>query len=346
MKRISELRQDLVTGEWVVVATGRAHRPNEFAKRSPRIPPQTKRSCPFEVLFDGALLAYDAKGTEFSGRMIAKHRSTLASSWRVQVIPNKYPAFAQHGVCAVDHKVGPYHWQDGVGFHEVVVLRDHTKTIADMRGHEVLPLFRAYRDRYRTIEDDACVEYISIFHNHGFSAGASISHPHSQIIAIPVIPPDVGRSLRGSLEYFKREKACVHCVMLAFERKEKKRVVYENKRFTVVCPFVSRSAYEIRIFPRVHTSEFESSSDEDLAELSEAVVHALRAFKKTLKDPDYNFFIHTAPVSSSVSAKHYHWHIEIIPKTAIWAGFDIGTGIEISTTSPEDAARELRLSLR
>ncbi len=351
MRQLSELRQDLVTGEWVVVATARARRPNDFAKRIHSIRRQPKTDCPFEKFSSHALLAYDAKGERFpthsSGvRLDRKDRTYLNRAWQVQVIPNKYPAFAQHGVCAVERTIGPHHWQDGVGFHEIVITRDHTKSIAEMSEKEVAVILHAYRERYLALKDDSCVEYISIFHNHGPSAGASISHPHSQIIAIPVIPPDVGRSLRGSAEYFKKNRTCVHCTMLAFERKEKTRILYENDRFTVLCPYVSRSAFEIHLFPRDHASEFEETSDRDLNAAADVIRRAIRAIGRSLNNPDYNFFIHTAPTAGGGAAHSYHWHIEIIPKTAIWAGFEIGTGIEISTISPESAAKYLRTFIR
>ena len=339
MKLESELRQDMITGEWVVVAMGRARRPNKFVKQRPQqVPGEPKKNCPFESLIPNTLLVYDQRG------MTVEDRAYLRGSWWVQVVPNMYPAFGRHGVCSVERTVGPYHLRDGVGFHEVVITRDHTRSIAHMTPEEVAIILRAYRERYLVIQDDNCVAYISIFHNHGSTAGASISHPHSQIIAIPVIPPDVGRSLKGSLEYFKQHKTCVHCTMIAFERKEKTRVIYENDHFIIICPYVSRSAFEIRIFPKVHEPQFEKIKDDEITFLAPALQKALFALRRSLANPDHNFFIHTAPNSGGPSVGHYHWHIEIIPKTAIWAGFEIGTGIEISTISPEAAAQFLRKS--
>ncbi len=236
-KGISELRQDLVTGDWVVIATGRARRPDEFARvHAPELPHQ-KSTCPFERLLPEALLAFDHSGEAYR-RLTPTVRRRLEREWWVQVVPNKYPAFG-HGACAVGRRHGPYHWQDGVGFHEVVIPRDHGRPTARMSVPEAATVLRAYRDRYLALEEDECVRYISIFHNHGREAGASIWHPHSQIIAIPVIPPDVGRSLRGSAEFSKRHGRCVHCVMLDFERRERTRIVFSNRDFIVVCPCVA-----------------------------------------------------------------------------------------------------------
>lgn len=339
MKHISELRQDIVTGDWVLVATGRARRPNEFAKHAVRGKPQPKKGCPFERLLPAAVLVYDRRGDNF--RLTGKDKRYLEKNWWIQVVPNKYPAFGR-GLCGIERRTGPYFWQDGVGFHDVVVSRDHNQPVASMSREEVAVILRAYRDRYLLLKDEDCIEYISIFYNHGREAGASIYHPHSQIIAAPVIPPDVSRSLRGSAEYFRKNKKCPHCVMLEFELKDKKRIIHMNKDFAAFCPFVPRQAFEIRIFPRRHQSRFEKVTESEIHSLAEVLQGALVRLERGLSDPAYNFFIHTAPTYGVGKEEYYHWHIEIIPKTSIWAGFEIGTGIEISTIAPETAAQFLR----
>lgn len=339
MKNISELRQDIVTGDWVVVATGRAKRPQAFARHAPERP-QPKPSCPFERLIPSALLVYDAGGQRY--RLSAKDRRHLERSWWLQVVPNKYPAFSYRARCPAVASHGPYRLTDGAGFHEVVVTRHHTRSLAAMSAAEAVMVIRAYRQRYLALKDEECVRYVSIFHNYGRAAGATVSHPHSQIIAIPVVPPDVGRSLRGSADYYRRHRRCVHCAMLAFERRGGRRMVYENRGFAVFCPYVSRSAFEVRIFPKRHQPEFEAIDERETLELADSLRAALAKLSKGLQDPAYNFFIHTAPTADGQRAPHYHWHVEIVPKTAIWAGFEIGTGIEISTIAPEAAAEFLR----
>ena len=157
-----------------------------------------------------------------------------------------------------------------------------------------------------------------------------------------MIPPDIGRSLAGSAAYYRRHRRCVHCAMIAFERRDGRRIVYENGDYIVFCPFVSRSAFEIRIFPKRHQPEFEAIGDREILAAADALRTALAKLERGLKDPAYNFFIHTAPTADGKRMPHYHWHIEIVPKTAVWAGFEIGTGIQISTTSPEVAGRYLR----
>lgn len=328
-KSVSELRQDTVSGDWVVIATGRARRPHDFV-REKRVPfLQPKNACPFEKSFADARAAYARDGAQ------------KQSDWWVQAIPNKYPAF-DAGVCAVFRARGPYVATDGVGAHEVVITRDHTRSFALMSDEEADLVVRAYQDRLRSLADDPCVEYISLFHNHGRLAGATISHPHSQIIALPVVPPDVASSLEGSGRYFEREKKCVHCVMLAYDRRENKRIIFESARFIALVPFASRTAFEIRIFPKSHRARFEDMAPEEHTDFAHTLRVTLAKLYKGLKNPDYNFFLHTAPVKRRPSSEHYHWHFEILPKTAIWAGFEIGTGIEISVIAPEDASAFLK----
>lgn len=339
MRNVSELRQDLVTGAWVVIATGRAKRPNQFLRKEKEaIPP--KSGCPFEGLLSKAVLVIDRQGEKY--RITKKDLQHLKKNWFVQVVPNKYPVFGR-GVCQVERKLGPHRWMDGAGFHEVIITRDHARPIALMTQRETENVIKSYRERYAALKDEDCVEYISIFHNHGREVGASIFHPHSQLIATPVIPPDVARSLRGSANYAHTHKnACVHCIMLDFETRDGRRIVYENKEFVVLCPYVSRIAFEVHIFPKRHHPRFEISHDDDLPHIADALRTALGKLYVALGNPPHNFFIHTSPAAYTREFSHYHWHLEILPKTAIWSGFEISTGIDIATVSPEEAAKYLR----
>jgi UDPglucose--hexose-1-phosphate uridylyltransferase len=339
MRAISELRQDMVTGDWIVVATGRAKRPDQFLKRENREHVQPKTDCPFERLMPDAYAVYDAGGKPLS--LSGNAREGSEKKWSLQVVPNKYPAFG-HGVCALMRHAGPYAFQDGTGFHDVVITRSHNKAAGRFSAREAHTLFQAWQDRYRVLAKDSCVQYVSIFENHGHEAGASVYHPHSQIIALPVVPPHIAHSLAGSLLYQKKHRVCVHCRMLAFEKKDKERIIYENKEVVVIAPFASRLAFEMKLFPKRHASRFEDARPELLSAVADAFHAVLSKLDRGLKNPPYNSFIHTAPAKGGAKHDHYHWHIEIFPKTSIWAGFEIGTGIEISTIAPEEAAKFLR----
>lgn len=323
----SELRRDLVTGDWIVIAKERAKRPSDFATKGESL------TC----LADDPFRDPQASG---NGEPVLKYENK-DKEWTLQVIPNKFPAFTQQGECAVTREEGPYEVIDGRGHHEVVITRDCDKHFALFSKEQAEEVIRAYNARYNELKKDSCVKYVSVFHNHGKEAGASVVHPHSQIIAIPVVPPDVSRSLRGSKEFNEKDGGCVHCTMIEWEKKEGSRVIYENDTMIAFCPYVSRTAFEIRVFPKEHQSRFEDLDPKKFSDLGDAMRESLAKLYHALGNPSYNFFLHTAPVNDD-DYSYYHWHMEIIPKTLIWAGFELATGVEISTIEPERAAQFLR----
>ena len=339
-RTISELRQDLVSDEWVVIAPGRARRISQRFRKKSKIKPPPTSTCPFEdpqkTGHGAPFLALDKKGKEIVWQLGRQY------PWFLQVLPNKFPIVGK-GDCSVAHRQGPHSWLEGAGFHEIVIYREHSKQPAYFTGREVELMLRGYQERHRALSQEDCVEYVLIYHNHGLEAGASIYHPHSQIIALPVIPPDVGRSIKGSEEYYKKHRRCVHCDMIRWERKAKKRLVYENKEMTVFCPFASKVSFEVRIFPKKHEHSFADIDDTQREYLADAFGKVLHKIAKGLGEPSYNFFIHTAPTRPE-QFKHYHWHIEILPRTSIWAGVELGTGIEVVAVAPEKAAAYLRKS--
>ena len=253
---------------------------------------------------------------------------------------NKYPAFS-YSDSLRERAEGPYSLMDGVGYHEVVITSDHKKSLAELPLAHVRKVIDAYQERYLELANEKFINYVSIFHNHGREAGASIAHPHSQIIAIPIIDPDLQGSLSGSRLFFETQGECVHCKMMEWDLEDKRRIIYANKEFVVLAPFASRAAFEARIYPKEHQPYFERIKDKEKDLLASALQTALRKIFKGLNDPAYNFFLHTAPADGK-DYGHYHWHFEILPKTAVWAGFELGAGIEISTVEPEAAAKYLR----
>ncbi len=325
----SQLRQDLVSGDWIVISPGRARKHLQLLKKQGKRKRVPVKGCPFEnpqaTGHGKPILIYEKKG-----------------DWLVQIVENKYPAFVHKSVCASLFKKGPYSVMEGIGHHDLLITRDHDKNFVHLDKDLANLVFQTFRDRYLMLLNDSCLAYVSIFHNYGPKAGASIYHPHYQITAIPVIPSDIEHSLGGSLNYFRKHKRCVHCTMIDWEKKEKKRIVYENPGAIVFTPFISREPFELRIFPKKHLPYFENTLDEDLEWIVEALQVALQKIEKKLNDPDYNFFIHTAPLKDKNKYKNYHWHIEIQPKISISAGFELGTGIEITVVDPDEATKILR----
>lgn len=343
MKFASELRYDIVSKDWVVIATGRARRPRTFALQPREKEKVSEEECPFcsqKIASQNPPTLIYPKSHRQKSRKQKISKLEDCPDWGLVVIPNKYPAFGR-GKRLNKRKIGPYQVMDGVGFHEVVVTRDHFRQIAQFKTAEIKQVIDAYQERYLDLMNEPFVNYVSIFHNHGREAGASIFHPHSQIIAIPTIDPDLHRSLRGSREFYRRHRRCAHCTMLHWDKKDGRRIIFENKKFVVLCPFASRVSFEVRVYPKQHHAYFERITDSEKKQLAEALGIALSKLYKGLNDPAYNFFVHTAPCDGK-NYDHYHWHFEILPKTAIFAGFELGTGIEISTIEPEKAAEYLR----
>lgn len=355
---VSELRRDPVSNEWVLIATARSKRPSMYKeKRKHAIQP--RGTCPFCNLEKSGTTEYSllyplnertayAKRLKKDGDIQTMH----GKKWSLAVVPNKFPALIP-GLGLEKSQQGVHEVLPGRGYHEVLITASHILDIGRMPLDRVQEVLKAYQERYIDLCQQKHIKYISLFHNHGKEAGASISHPHSQILAIPVIPRDVRSSLQGSKKYFKKHKRCVHCDMIKWERNKKVRIVYENKDFVVLCPFSSSVAFEIRIYPKKHSSYFEEIKPNQLKTLSQCFKVSLNKMYKALGNPPFNFFLHTSPcdgvagsagsyIRKNKNHDHYHWHFEIHPKLSIWAGFELSTGLEISTVDPEFAAETLR----
>ncbi len=334
----SELRQDLVSNDWVVIATGRARRPETFKKEKKTVEKTSAEKCPFCRISsqkDPTLIFSQGKRFSFNGW------KNIPKEWTIIIVPNKYPAFLPYP--KLDKRIagGIYQRMNAAGFHEVVVTRDHKKHMGQFSEKELKEVFDAYQARYLDLMNKKFVNHIFIFHNHGPTAGASISHPHSQIITTPLIDTDLKNALSRSQSYFKKNKECLYCRMNKWEKKVKKRIVFENKRFMAVCPFASKTAFQVIVSPKKHLSYFEQITEEEKWELAEVFQKTLSKLYQGLKNPDYNFYLHTAPCDKG-DYKYYHWHWTILPKTSTWAGYEMGAKMEISTIEPEKAAEYLR----
>lgn len=337
----SELRFDLISKDWVVIATGRGKRPEAFKKAKRAKSKKLKKDCPFcniETQQPAVLSYLDGKKVQFK-------KGDFPEKWSSIVIPNKYPAFLPYSKLEKRKEGRFYQKMNAVGFCELVITKDHEKHFPNFDTSLTKEVFDVYQERYASLMNKRFVSYISIFHNHGPTAGASQPHPHSQIITTPLIDIDLKKALLNSEKYFKKNKKCIYCQMNKWERKVRKRVIFENKHFLAICPFASKSAFQIIISPKYHSAYFEETNDEQKMCLAEAFRASMKALYKGLADPDYNFYLHTSPCDGK-KYPHYHWHWTILPKTAIFAGFEIGTRMEISTITPEKAAQYLRDQLK
>ena len=279
-KDLLELRRDPVSRDWVIISTGRAKRPEVYKSSLKSAWESPVETCPFE---DPA---------KFGNEVIEIFKKENGADWEIQVIKNKFP-IVSGDKCAREDRRGPYLIKpDAGGHHEVVVMRDHKKTFSHMTNDEVTRVIEVYQARYRKLKKSECADYILIIHNHGREAGASLSHPHSQIMAIPFVPADIKRSLYGSRAYQTETGRCVHCDVLDWELKQKSRIIFENDTMVALVPFVPQFSFQVRIIPKLHQSFFEEASANEVKGLAEALRVSLAKIYHGLGNPAYNFFIH------------------------------------------------------
>jgi UDPglucose--hexose-1-phosphate uridylyltransferase len=315
----------------VIIATDRARRPSDFTRET--VEARGGRYCPFcpghESKTPPEVLSYRNSG------------GSNESGWTLRVVPNKFPALRVEG--ELDRQgEGIYDRMNGIGAHEVIIeSTQHDATLSSMGEKSVADVLFAFRDRILDLKKDRRLRYILIFKNHGEGAGASLEHPHSQLIALPIVPKRVQEELDGSLQYHRFRERCIFCDIMHQEMQERARVVLGTDHFAVLTPYASRFPFETWILPRVHNSHFESASTESILNLGWVVSELTRRMESALEKPPYNIVVHTAPVQDG-PLEHFHWHIEIIPKLTRVAGFEWGTGFYINPTPPEEAAAFLR----
>ncbi len=339
---MSELRHDPLTKRWVIIANERSRRPEDFADGGDA--PHEGGFCPFcpgsEDKTPGEIVAFRPAGGAANG-----------PGWEVRVIPNKYPALSIEGTLD-RHGVGLYDRMRGVGAHEVVVESPlHALHVGDMEPTALERVLGVCQDRMRDLGQDPRFKYVLLFKNHGAAAGATLSHPHMQLIATPVTPRAISVELESAREHFHVKERCIFCDMLGQEIQSRDRVVSLDEHFAVLAPYASRFPFELIVMPRRHGHAFIDESRPSVAALARTLKETLARLKSVLRDPPYNFVLHSGPNTETlVRRRHYwdtlpfdfHWHIEILPRLTRVAGFEWGTGFYINPTAPEEAAAFLR----
>jgi UDPglucose--hexose-1-phosphate uridylyltransferase len=338
-----ELRQNPITKDWVIIAPERSKRPHQFmyGARRRREKRESKETaiCPFcpgnEALSGEAVLTYQQRGSSRSG---------AKSDWTLRVVPNKFPALVQGEETSriTQGSRGFFIKMNGVGFHEVVIEHPgHLQTIATMPPEAVEGVISSYIDRYQALIKRPTVELITIFRNNGPRAGTSIRHPHSQIIASPVVPIHIRHVVEEAVRYFDTMGTCIYCNLIEQERVLEERVISETEHFIAIAPFFSRSPFEAWILPKTHRASFAKISPIERKDLAGILVDILSRLYHGLGDPDYNYMVHSAPYQED-PADYYHWHIQILPKLSEVAGFELGSGIYLNSTTPEQCAQYLK----
>jgi len=327
--QVNELRRDPITARWIIVYLDKIPGVADF-KAEPHL--KNNENCPFcwgnETQTPAEIIAHRSYGPPNS------------PNWSVRVVPNKFPALRIEG--ELDREgIGVFDIMNGIGAHEVIVdTPDHFRDMGDLTHAEAEEVIWTYLARSLDLRRDKRFKYILIFKNYGKSAGASLEHPHSQLIALPIIPKRVQEEMDGAAKYYEYKERCVFCDIIREEQEEKSRIIYDGKHFLAFCPYVSRFTYEVWILPKKHQSDFTSLDRDAVPCFAMALRDSLARIKGLLSDPPYNFIIHTSPINGH-GREDYHWHVEIMPKLSKVAGFEWGSGFYINPVPPEIAARNL-----
>jgi UDPglucose--hexose-1-phosphate uridylyltransferase len=326
-----EIRQNPATKEWVIIATERAKRPEDFARGASAEEPLPEHSddCPF------------CPGNEDqTPPEITANRTDGA--WSLRVVPNKFPALVPHGEEERAVELSFFRRMDGLGQHEVIVETPlHNASFGIIEDAKALEIVTSYRDRYLELSADKRFKLVKIFRNHGKSAGTSLIHPHSQIVAAPVVPLHIRHRLEEATRFYDDHGQCVFCRIIEMEHQERDRVVMDEDDFIAVVPFAARFPFETWVLPREHHATFGEVTDAGLAGFAHVLNRILEKFHRGLGNPAYNMVVRTAP-SGDEGEDYYHWHVQIIPRLTTPAGFELGTGVYINTALPEATAQFLR----
>lgn len=321
----------MVTKEWVIIATDRAKRPEDFKKElkiKDDIPPYNPK-CPF------------CPGNEDPNEPEIARVNDENGRWLVRVIPNKYPALKPEGSLA-RLKNGIYRKINGFGIHEVIIdTPTHNLTTALLEKDQIKEIFKLYRSRFRELQKDPRIAHIVVFKNHGESAGTSQLHPHSQLAAISIVPTQIRHRVEETMRHYDATGECAYCNMINDEIKTQERIIMESPHFVAFVLYAAQSPFHLWILPKRHMASFSAIKEEEIADLSFVMKTILSKIYYGLGNPDYNYVIRACP-TDSCNSKYLHWHISIVLRVTKAAGFELGSGMFINTSFPEEDAKFLR----
>ncbi|MCL6476302.1 MAG: galactose-1-phosphate uridylyltransferase [Firmicutes bacterium] len=336
---MSELRQDIATKRWVIVSKERAKRPHQFLKQMVvQEEPDHRDDCPFCEGNEGQ--------TPPEVYALRNGSEPNQPGWKVRVVPNKFAALSTSAKWEVKHPE-IFTTINGYGSHEVIIeTPQHNQTLATLPQEHVQLVLQALLQRMRTLAQDNRIAFVQVFRNHGAGAGTSLVHPHSQLIATPIVPTNIREEIEEARRFYDDRVTCVYCYMLEKELECEERVVLTTDHYVVLAPFASRFPFELMILPRRHSASFVADARaEDVTFLADVLQRTLLLLYRAANNPDYNAVLHTAPLRDSCM-DYYHWHIEIVPRLTTPAGFELGSGIYITTAIPEETADYLREQVR
>ena len=329
---MSEIRQNRLTGEWVIIAPERAQRGGNLVRAAapPEIPAFVA-TCPF------------CPGNETTANDERYRVDGADGRWAIRSIVNKFSVLSPTGEVALagcrgrgDESV------NGVGLHEVLIESpQHDLTTALFPVAHVQRILEAYRHRFQAFYTDPRVRHVIVFKNHGADAGASQQHPHSQIVGTPIVPGQIVERIERSRRFFAETGQCLACSLIADEREQACRIIAENAEFVAFIPFAALSPFHLWIFPKVHATCFSEQAIGTLPALAEILRTVLAKVHGLLANPAFNLVIRSlSPAEKDVP--HFHWYLSIVPRVNKVAGFELGTGMYVNPSSPEHCAQVLR----
>ncbi|MCS6915137.1 MAG: galactose-1-phosphate uridylyltransferase [Myxococcales bacterium] len=333
-----ELRRDPLTGHWVALAPDQT--PNRSAVALAAQDPLLLRSPSSCPLCPGAEIHTPPE--------VYAHRPPVgpasqrdAPGWSLRVVPHRYPALGIEGDMG-RRSEGFYDRMNGIGAHEVLVeTPDHRRGLHDQSEPEVEQVLWALRHRILDLRRDSRFRHIVVSRAHGQQAGATLSHPHTELFALPVVPRPVRERVDSARRHHEERDRCLLCDIVDHETAAQRRLVYENSSFVVICPYASRTPFETWVVPRRHRPRFEESPSEEMPALASALRMALRRLWAALGGPCYRLVLHNAPFVDRL-VDYVHFSIEIVPQVGPGCSVDQSGGLHINPTPPEEAARYLR----
>lgn len=337
-----ELRKDPIIGRWVIIATERGRRPDQFKGASNA--PQEEGDCPF-------CSGHEAMTPPEIYSIRSSESKPNSSGWSIRVVPSMTPLLGIEGELNRRGE-GVYDQMNNIGAHEIVIeTPKHIANIGDLSEQQIANIFSTYIYRINDLMKDERFKYVLVFKNYGWAAGGGrINHAKSQLVATPVTPKRVKEELSGARVYYDFHQRCVFCDLIRQELNDGSRIVLDFDGFVAIAPYASRFPFETWILPKEHKSDFINSDSKNINSLAKVMKIVLTKMKNILGDPPYNYVIHTAPFRRAKARQGYwrtveddfHWHIEITPALTRVAGFEWGTGFYICPTPPEEAAKYLR----
>ncbi|WP_432408893.1 galactose-1-phosphate uridylyltransferase [Wukongibacter sp. M2B1] len=324
---MTQIRQDLFTGNMVIMASGRVRRPSDFRNIE-------KKKDVLEIREDCVFCPGNEE--EVPAEVERIEREGL---WRVRSVPNKYPILDNN--CKDECMYDLHSCIKGGGFHEVVIdTYRHNGNFFNMDIQEFFDYLSILESRYNSLKNKENVEYITIFKNYLREAGASLEHPHSQILTIPLIPPNIAKEIDKAKIFFDENGICLHKYVMDYERRMDKRIIHESGSFMVMAPYASLYSNEVVIIYK-YDKRFENISIDEIEELSMILNKLFTRMYNFLGDFPFNMYFHTDPINIEKS-NFYRWHIHITPKKGTMGGFETSTGICVNSIRPEEVASALR----